>query len=97
MVRSVINILSPIAALAVVWVSLQSFVITGQGAPPAEPLLVPPTSVVSEGVLPELGSVSHVLATTSTESVGGTVPEAVRRILITNGVVLLVPERAGGL
>ncbi len=97
MVRRLINVLSPMAALAVVWVSLQSFVFTGTENPPSEPLLAPPTSMVSQDLLPDLGSVSQILATTSTNTLGETVPDSVKRILITRGVVLLVPESGGSL
>lgn len=97
MVRRLINVLSPIAALAVVWVSLQSFVFTGTETETSEPLLTPPTSMTSQDLLPELGSVSQILATTSTNTLGETVPDSVRRILITSGAVLLVPESGGGL
>jgi hypothetical protein len=95
MVRKAINILSPIAALAVVWVSLQGFVFAGEE--PSGVLLTPSTSLVSQELLPELGSVSHILATASTNNLGESVPESVKRILITQGVVLLVPERGSGL
>ncbi len=93
MVRTAINVLSPIAALAVVWVSLQSFVFTSQDAEPAA-LLAPPTSIVNQDLLPELGSVSQILGATSTKTLGESVPASVKRILIANGAVLLVPEHS---
>ena len=97
MVRRLTNVLSPVAALAVVWVSLQSFVFTGTETPPSDTLLAPPTSMVSQDLLPELGSVSQILATTSTKTLGETVPDSVKRVLITSRVVLLVSESGGGL
>ncbi len=96
MVRKAINVLSPLAALAVVWVSLQSFVFAPEENPPSEPFLAPPTSLISQDLLPELSSVSQILATTSTNTLGETVPESVRRILVTSGAVLLVPDDGGG-
>jgi hypothetical protein len=96
MIRTVINILSPIAALAVVWVSLQSFVFAAEDAEPVAPLLVPPTSLVAQDLLPELGSISQILATTASNTAGESVPESVTRLLAGNGAVLLVPQEAGG-
>lgn len=87
MVRRVINVLSPVAALAVVWVSLQGFVFSE--APAAEALLGQPTTLTQDG----LPSVTHILAATASHTLGESVPDSVKRILIANGTVLLVPEQ----
>ncbi|MDH3540419.1 MAG: hypothetical protein OEP52_10510 [Acidimicrobiia bacterium] len=91
MMRRIINALSPLAALAVIGFSLQSLVFTGTAPPPSEPL-VPVTSVASRDVFPELASVSSILATTSTHTMGDTVPESVKRLLVSSGAVLLVSD-----
>jgi hypothetical protein len=96
MVRKVINFLSPIAALAVVWVSLQSFVFGAEEAQPAALFPAPPTSVVARELPPELGSVSQILATTSAKTAGESVPDAVKRLIIAKGAVLLVPRESRG-
>ncbi|MGI9649264.1 MAG: hypothetical protein ACR2OI_12165 [Acidimicrobiia bacterium] len=97
MVRKAINLLSPIAALAVMWVSLQSLVVSGTET--TKPL-APQTTVVTPategpGVLPELSSVSQILTDTSTAALTESVPDAVARILAANGAVLLVPDPPG--
>jgi hypothetical protein len=51
------------------------------GEATADLLLTPPTSLASQELLPELDE---------------SVPESVKRILTTKGVVLLVPERGSG-
>jgi len=102
MVRKAINILSPIAALAIVLVSLQSFVFgAGETEPEAQPATPAATTEVRETtaiLLPELASVSRILETASNKTLNETVPESVKRILIANGAVLLVPQpaEAGG-
>jgi len=96
MVRKAINILSPIAALAIVWVSLQSFVFGAEETQPeAQPAAATTTTEVTEttaNLLPELASVSRILETASSQTLGQSVPESVKRILIANGAVLLVPQ-----
>ena len=96
MVRRAVNTVSPIAALAIVWISLQSFVFDGEMNPASAALLVPPSSIVAPDLLPELGSVSQLLATTSTRTLGESVPDSVKRLLVANGAVLLVPNEPGG-
>ena len=91
MVRKIINILSPIAALALVWVSLQSFLVVDD-TNPAEPVPASPRNPAAPQLLPELGSVSEILATTSNVALGESVPATVRELLIDQGAILLVPE-----
>lgn len=92
MVRRLIKVLSPIAALAIVWGSLQSFAFTADENAAEQVPQTQSTSVVQRDLLPELGSVSQILATTSTRTPGEKVPASVRRILIASGAVLLVEE-----
>ena len=94
MVRKAINVLSPVAALAVVWVSLQSFVFPGveTTTEPTVPPAIPTTTTAAPGVLPELSSISQILADTSTAALSESVPDSVARVLAANGAVLLVPD-----
>ena len=102
MVRTAINILSPIAALATVWVSLQGFGLGAEEDPPAAPPAAAATTThvtpATTGLLPELASVSRILETAASQTLGETVPESVKRLLIANDAVLLIPEpaEAGG-
>lgn len=96
MVRRALTILSPAAALLIVWASGQSIYagdVTGSGSPPAPGAVVPldaPTSTL----LPDLGSVSEVIAHTVEPLdpvAADVIPQSIRRVLRDQGAVLLVP------
>ena len=94
--RRIMTALSPVAALAITWLSLQSLLFSGTSTQPATAVGTTATTVTSApgapGPLPEFGSVSHLLAGSSSPADGATVPASIREVLIATGTVLLVPD-----
>jgi hypothetical protein len=108
MVRKAINVLSPIAALAVLWVSVQAFMPSSEEGPaetaqssaqPTVPTTIASPVEVPEGsVLPDLVSVSRVVEATTpglADAQDNTIPESIRRVLEGSGAVLLLPTEEG--
>ena len=97
MVRRAITVLSPLAALMVIWVSVQSLNAgeeAGGGHPPA-PASNTIASTTETAMLPELTSVSRILdsdARPLDSAAAAQVPDSIRRVLTDRGAVLLVPE-----
>ena len=93
--RRLLKLASPAIALAITVVSLQS--LTAASEPETTPA---PQPVVTEStLLPELASVSRVLAAETLERVTAeSVPASVRAVLADTGAVLFVPTpEPGGL
>ena len=91
--RRLAKIVSPLIAIAITIVSLQSLA----SSPEADS--VPHPVVAEVTVLPELVSVSRVLTTGALERVEAeSVPESVRAVLDGSGAALVVPTpQTGGL
>ncbi|MBT8212696.1 MAG: hypothetical protein KJN71_06090 [Acidimicrobiia bacterium] len=91
MVRRILKIASPLVAIAITAVSALSLASSPETVPD------PPATVTEVTVLPDLMSVSRVLATGGLERVSAeSVPESVRAVLEAAGAVLVVPDSQPG-